>query len=73
MYAYAHDTLDDETIKFTGFSSSDRLFAFNRGFNGLEGLPSFFAQQMSLLFKNLVRQGSALVYAATYQTTSWYC
>ena len=51
MYAYAHATLDEETIKLTGFSSGDRLFAFIRDFYGLKGLPIFFTQQMSTFFK----------------------
>ena len=42
MYAYAHTPLDEDTIKLTSFSSGDKLFAFIRGFNGLEGLPNFF-------------------------------
>ena len=32
MYAYAHTPLDEETIKLTGFSSGDKLYAFIRGF-----------------------------------------
>ena len=62
MYAYAHATLDEETIKLTGFSSGDRLFAFIRGFYGLKGLPNFFTQQMSTFFKAMNNDGSALVY-----------
>ena len=62
MYAYAHATLDEETIKLTGFSSGDRLFAFIRGFYGLKGLPIFFTQQMSTFFKDMINDGSALVY-----------
>ena len=42
MYAYAHTPLDEETIKLTGFSSGDELYAFIRGFYGLKGLPNFF-------------------------------
>ena len=42
MYAYAHTPLDEETIKLTGFSSGDKLYAFIRGFYGLKGLPNFF-------------------------------
>ena len=34
MYAYAHTPLDEETIKLTGFSSGDKLYAFIRGFYG---------------------------------------
>ena len=29
---YVHTPLDEETIKFTSFSSGDKLFAFIRGF-----------------------------------------
>ena len=62
MYAYAQATLDDETIKLTGFSSGEKLFAFNRRFNDLKVLPSFFTQQMSLFSKDLSKdQRSALV------------
>ena len=43
MYAYAHTPLDEETIKLTGFSSGDKLYAFIRG---LKGLPNFFTKQM---------------------------
>ena len=42
MYVYAHTPLDEETIKLTGFSSGDKLYAFIRGFDGLKGLPNFF-------------------------------
>ena len=44
MYPCAHATLDDETIKLTGFSSVDKLFRFIRGFFCPEGLPIFFTQ-----------------------------
>ena len=46
MYAYAHTPLDEETIKLTGFSSGDKLYAFIRGFYGLKGLPNFFTKQI---------------------------
>ena len=59
MYAYAHATLDEETIKLTGFSSGDRLFAFLRGFYGLKGLPNFFTEQISTFFKDLINDASA--------------
>ena len=62
MYAYAHTPLDKDTIKFTSFSSGDKLFAFIRGFYGLKGLPNFFTKQMSTFFKTLIEQGFALVY-----------
>ena len=63
MYANAHATLDDETIeKKTGLSCGDKIFAFMRGFYALKGLPNFFTQQISLFFKGLVHQGSALVF-----------
>ena len=62
MYAYAHDTLDDETIKLTGFSSGDNLFAFIGRFYGLKGLPNFFIQQGSLFLKVLIHEVSALIY-----------
>ena len=42
LYAYAHTPLHEDTIKLTGFSSGDKLFAFIRGFYGLKGLPNFF-------------------------------
>ena len=62
MYAYAQATLDDETIKLTGFSSGDKLFAFIRRLHDLECLPNFFTQQMSLFSKYLSKdQRSALV------------
>ena len=44
MYAYAHTPLDEDTIKLTRFSSGDKLFAFIRGFYGLEGLPNCFTR-----------------------------
>ena len=62
MYAYAHAPLDEDTIKLTSFSSSDKLFAFIRGFYGLKGLPNFFTKQMSSFFKTPIEQGFALVY-----------
>ena len=61
MYANSHATLDDEAIKLTFFSSADKLFAFIV-FYGTRGLPKFFTQQMSTFFKDLIQQGSALVY-----------
>ena len=51
MYAYAHTPLDEETIKLTGFSSGDKLYAFIRRFYGLKGLPNFFTKQMSTFFR----------------------
>ena len=54
--------LDEDTINFTSFSSSDKLFAFIRGFYGLKGLPNFFTKQMSTFFRTLIEQGFALVY-----------
>ena len=62
MYAYAHTSLDEETIKLTSFSSGDKLFAFIRGFYGLKGLANFFTKQMSSFFKTLIEQGFALLY-----------
>ena len=58
MYAYAHTPLDEDTIKLTSFSSGDELFAFIRGFYGL----NFFTRQMSTFFKTPIEQGFALVY-----------
>ena len=62
MYAYAHTPLDEETIKLTGFSSGDKLYAFIRGFYGSKGLPNFFTKQMSTFFISLIDKRSALVY-----------
>ena len=62
MYAYAHNPLNEETIKRTSFSSGDKLFAFIRGFYGLKGLPNFFKKQMSSLFKTPIEQGFDPVY-----------
>ena len=62
MYAYAHISLDAETIKLTSFSSRDKLFAFIRCFYGLNGLRDFFTKQTSTFFKTLIEQGVALVY-----------
>ena len=39
MYAYAHEPLDEDTIKLISFSSGDKLFAFIRGFYGLPRTP----------------------------------
>ena len=61
LYAYPYATLHDETIKLTGLSTVDTLFAFVRGFYGLKVLRKFFIQQMSLLLKDLICQGTALV------------
>ena len=41
MYAYTHTPLDEDTIKLTSFSSGDKLFAFIRGFYGLNELLIF--------------------------------
>ena len=62
MYTNAHATLNDETITLTRVSSGDKLFAFIRGFYGLQRLPNVFTKQMSRFFKELIRQGSPLVY-----------
>ena len=62
MYAYVHTPLDEETIKLTSFSSSDKHLAFIRGFYGLKGLPNFFTKQMSSFFKTPLEQCFALVY-----------
>ena len=62
MYAYAHTPLDEETIKLTGFSSGDKLYAFIRGFYGLKGIPNFFTKQLSTFFRSLIDKRSALVY-----------
>ena len=62
LYAYAHTPLDEETNKFTSFSSGDKLFAFIRGFYGHQGLPNFFAKQMYSLFRSVIEQVFALVH-----------
>ena len=62
MYAYAHTPLDEETIKLTGFSSGDKLYAFIRGFYGLKGLPNLSTKQMSTFFRSLIDKRSALVF-----------
>ena len=62
MYAYAHTPLDEETIKLTGFSSGDKIYAFIRGLFGLKGLPNFFTKQMSTFLRSLIDKRSALVY-----------
>ena len=62
MYAYDHTPLDEETIKLTGFSSGDKLYAFIRGFYGLKGLPNFFTKEMSTFFRSLIGKRSALAY-----------
>ena len=54
MYAYAHTPLDEKTIKLTGFSSGDKLYAFIRGFYGLKRLPNFFTKQMSTFSRSLI-------------------
>ena len=36
MYAYAHTSLDEETINLTVISSADKLYTFIRGFYGLK-------------------------------------
>ena len=51
-----------KSLKLTSFSSSDKLFAFIRGFYGLKGLPNFFTKQMSIFFKTVIEQGFAVVY-----------
>ena len=56
MYAYAHTPLDEETIKLTGFSSGDKLYAFIRGFYGLKGLPNFFHKTNVNVFQTTYRQ-----------------
>ena len=62
MYAFAHNLLDEETIKLTKFSSGGKLFVFIRGLYDPKGLPNFFTKQMSSLVKTFKEQGFALVY-----------
>ena len=62
IHAFAHATLDDETLKVTVFSPGDTLFAFITKFLGLKVLLKIFPQQMSTSFKDLIQQGSALLY-----------
>ena len=62
MYAYAHTPQDEVTLKLTGFSSGDKLYAFIRGFFGLKGLPNVLTKQMSTFFRSLKDKRSALVY-----------
>ena len=42
IFAFAHATLDEETIKVIGFPAGDKLFSFTRGFHGPQGLAIFF-------------------------------
>ena len=49
-------------LKTNGVSSGDNLFAFIRRLLNPKGLPNFFRPQMSLFFKNLIRQISALLF-----------
>ena len=62
MYACAHATIDNETNDLTGFSSRYKLFAFIRRFFVRNNLPTFFKQQLSLFFENLIHQGTSLVF-----------
>ena len=62
MYAYAHTLLDEETIRFTGFSFGDKLYTLIRRYYGLKGLPNVFTKQMSTFFRSLIDKSSALVY-----------
>ena len=87
LNAYAHATVVDEPIELPVFSSGHKLLAFIRGFYGLNGLPNFFTQKMSLSSLDLIPHGSALVfideistfvnlqtiYVANNHTTSKYC
>ena len=71
IYAYAHATLDDGTIKLSGFSSGDELFASLEDFMAFQKrLPIFFTQRKSLFFKDLIRQGSTLVYINDFPAMS---
>ena len=49
---YTDATLDDETNKLSGFSPDDKHFAFIRSFQGLNGFPVLFTQQMPTFFKD---------------------
>ena len=44
MYEYVHNTLDEETMKHTGFSAGDKFYRFILGFYGLKGHPNFFTK-----------------------------
>ena len=62
MYAYAHATLDKETIKVPVFLSRAKLFAFIEKFYDLKDLPNCFAQQMFFIVKDLIHQKSAMTF-----------
>ena len=54
MYAYAHTSLDEETIKLTSFSSGDKVFTFKGGVYGLKRLSNFLTKQISNSLKTKV-------------------
>ena len=56
MYAYAHATIDDDTFKLTGISSSVKLFDFIRRYKGPKGLPIFFTQKTSTFLINRIQK-----------------
>ena len=63
MYAYAHATLDDESISLSTFSSGYKLNAFIRDFYCLIGLTDFFSpNKLSLYFRKIIDQGYAFVH-----------
>ena len=61
FYAYAHNTWDDEFKKLAGFLCGHKIFTFFRGLYGFEPSSERFTTR-DIFFKNLLRQGSSLVY-----------
>ena len=61
MCAYAHATLDFESIKRTVFSAGAEVFDFIRNFYSCKGLQTLFVQRISIYLENLIRTGSAQV------------
>ena len=87
MYAYAHATLNDKTIKLTGFLAGEKLFGFIGGFYGLKSLPNTFHTTNVCRFEKCVPSkictglqwwysthvNFQTTYTDTYQTIPWDC
>ena len=62
MMAYAKAALDDETNKLAGFPFGDKFLLSLKDFVALKGFQTFLRDKIFMFFKDLIRQGSELVY-----------
>ena len=62
LYAHAHATLKDETLKLPGFSSDDKLLLSLKDILGVEVFQKFPHKNCLTFSKDLILQGKELVH-----------